>query len=136
MIKIISVSIGVLITGSVLLAEEVDISKLPPPSSKKDVTYAADIKPIFDNSCTKCHSGEKPKAHLDLTTLEGALKGAKHGKVIEPGDSTKSKLVINVAHLSDDQDDWMPPLKNKAHIGPLTAEQIGLIRAWIDQGAK
>ena len=30
----------------------------------------------------------------------------------------------------------MPPLKNKAGIGPLTAEQIGLLRAWIDQGAK
>jgi len=30
----------------------------------------------------------------------------------------------------------MPPLKNKAGIKPLTPEQIGLIRAWIDQGAK
>jgi len=30
----------------------------------------------------------------------------------------------------------MPPPKNKAHIQPLTAEQVGLIRAWIDQGAK
>jgi len=27
-------------------------------------------------------------------------------------------------------------LKNKAGIKPLTPEQIGLIRAWIDQGAK
>ena len=33
-------------------------------------------------------------------------------------------------------DAWMPPLHNKANIGPLTPEQIGLIRAWIDQGAK
>jgi hypothetical protein len=30
----------------------------------------------------------------------------------------------------------MPPAHNKANIGPLTPEQIGLIRAWIDQGAK
>jgi hypothetical protein len=30
----------------------------------------------------------------------------------------------------------MPPPKNKGNIPPLTPEQIGLIRAWIDQGAK
>jgi hypothetical protein len=30
----------------------------------------------------------------------------------------------------------MPPPRNKANIAPLTKEQIGLIRAWIDQGAK
>ena len=26
--------------------------------------------------------------------------------------------------------------KNKANLPPLTSDQIGLIRAWIDQGAK
>ena len=29
----------------------------------------------------------------------------------------------------------MPPKDNKAKIPPLTKEEIGLIRAWIDQGA-
>ena len=125
-----------MMTGAALFAaDKIDISKLPPPSSKQGVTYATDIKPIFDHSCTKCHSGKKPKARLNLSTLEGALKGAKHGKVIEPGNSTKSILILNVAHLGK-KDHWMPPPHNKAHIAPLTAEQIGLLRAWIDQGAK
>ena len=114
---------------------ESDASKLPPPSDRKDVTYARDIKPIFDESCVKCHSGEKPKAKLHLDSLEGALKGGVDGKVVEPGKSAKSTLVINVAHLGD-EDDWMPPPHNKAGIKPLTNDQIGLIRAWIDQGAK
>jgi mono/diheme cytochrome c family protein len=99
------------------------------------VTYATDIKPIFDQSCVKCHGGEKPKARLRLDGLEAALKGSKHGKMIQPGNSAGSKLVLNVAHLGD-EDDFMPPPKNKAKIPPLTSEQIGLIRAWIDQGAK
>jgi hypothetical protein len=30
----------------------------------------------------------------------------------------------------------MPPPRNRVNIGPLTKEQIGLLRAWIDQGAK
>jgi len=113
-----------------------DTVQLPPASTKTGVTYAADIKPVFDQSCVKCHSGDKPKAKLKLDSLENALKGSKDGKVITAGDSAKSPLVLNVAHLSKDKDQWMPPPHNKANIGPLTADQIGLIRAWIDQGAK
>jgi len=113
----------------------VDVSKLPPASDKKGVTYAGDIKAIFDNSCVKCHGAEKPKGKLRLDSLEGALKGGEDGKVIEPGNSANSVLVHNIAHIGD-EDDYMPPPNNKAHIPPLTKEQIGLVRAWIDQGAK
>jgi len=109
---------------------------LPPASTKQGVTYAADIKPIFVQSCVKCHSGDKPKARLKLDSLENALKGSKDGKVITPGDSAKSFLVKCVAQVTADHDSWMPPAHNKANIGPLTPDQIGLIRAWIDQGAK
>ena len=109
---------------------------LPPASDKKGVTYATDVKPIFDNSCTRCHGAEKPKARLNLTTLETAMKGGKDGVVIKPGNSAESLLILSVAHLTKDHDTWMPPEHNKANIGPLTAAQIGLLRAWIDQGAK
>ena len=114
---------------------KVDTSKLPPASDKKGVTYAGDIKAIFDKSCVKCHGAEKPKAKLRLDSLEGALKGGEDGKVIEPGKSAESVLVHNVARLGD-EDNWMPPPDNKAKIPPLNKEQVGLIRAWIDQGAK
>ncbi len=113
----------------------VDVSKLPPAATKAGVTYGGDIKPIFEKSCLKCHSAEKPKAKLRLDSLEATLKGSEHGKVIEPGNSAHSKLVINIAHLGD-EDEYMPPPDNKAKIPPLTTAQIGLIRAWIDQGAK
>lgn len=116
-------------------AKDVDVSKLPPASSQKDVTYAKDIKSIFDKSCIKCHGAEKPKAKLRLDSLAGALKGSADNKVIEPGNSAKSILVHNIARIGD-EDDWMPPKDNKAKIPALTAEQVGLIRAWIDQGAK
>jgi mono/diheme cytochrome c family protein len=113
----------------------VDTSKLPPASDQKGVTYAKDVKPIFDKSCVKCHGAEKPKAKLRLDSLEGTLKGGEDGKVVEPGNSAGSVLVHNIAHIGN-EDDYMPPPDNKAKIPPLTKEQIGLIRAWIDQGAK
>ena len=118
-----------------MFADDVDTSKLPPPSTKAGVTYASDIKPIFEASCVKCHNGPKAKAKLHLDSLEGVIKGGEDGKVIEPGNSTKSMVVLNVAHIGD-EDDFMPPPKNKLGIKALTPEQVGLIRAWIDQGAK
>ena len=127
--------IGLLAAALPALAQDVDLSKLPPAAAKTGVTYASDIKPIFEKSCVKCHSGEKAKAKLHLDTLEGALKGNKDGKVIAPGNSTKSPLMISVAWLGDEEE-WMPPKNNKANIARLSAEQVGLIRAWIDQGAK
>jgi len=140
--KLLIVCVGALFAVTVLSARaddkkkaSVDTSKLPPASDQKGVTYAKDIKPVFDKSCVKCHGAEKPKAKLRLDTLEGALKGSENGKVIEPGKSADSILVHNVAHIGN-EDDFMPPPDNKAKIPPLTKDQIGLIRAWIDQGAK
>ncbi|HVY70690.1 MAG TPA: c-type cytochrome domain-containing protein [Verrucomicrobiae bacterium] len=115
----------------VSFAADVDVSKLPPASAKTGVTYEADIKPIFEKSCFKCHGAEKQKGKLRLDSLEATMKGGEDGKVIEAGKSAKSGLVIAVARL--DADSAMPP-EDKGK--PLTAEQVGLIRAWIDQGAK
>ncbi|HEX4263787.1 MAG TPA: c-type cytochrome domain-containing protein [Verrucomicrobiae bacterium] len=126
--SIIGVSLAV-------FADDVDTSKLPPASTKTGVTYATDIKPIFDASCIKCHNGPKAKAKLQMDSLASVLKGGEDGKVVEPGNSAKSMLVLNVAHIGDDMD-FMPPPKNKLGFKKLTDEQIGLIRAWIDQGAK
>jgi mono/diheme cytochrome c family protein len=113
-----------------------DTSKLPPASTKADVTYATDIQPIFAKSCYPCHGPKtpKPKGKLRLDTLELTLKGGEDGAAVVPKDIAGSPLLGDVAHLGDD-DDYMPPLKKK-DIAPLTPEQVGLIRAWIEQGAK
>jgi hypothetical protein len=124
-----------LLTSSAADKKAVDVSKIPPASDKSGVTYAAEIKPIFEKSCIKCHGPEKQKGKLRLDSLAATLKGGEDGKVIEVGDSAKSMLVQNVAHVGD-EDMFMPPPDNKDKIQPLTKEQIGLIRAWIDQGAK
>lgn len=114
-----------------VMAEKVDTSKLPPASDKKDITFAKDIKPIFEKSCFKCHGEEKQKGELRLDSAEAALKGGENGPNIIKGKSAESTLVHAVARL--DEDAAMPP---DGKGDPLTKEQIGLIRAWIDQGAK
>jgi hypothetical protein len=141
--------------GSVMAAPLPDPSKLPPASKQEGVTFAKDIHPIFEETCVRCHGEQRPKAQLQLITLEGTLKGSKDGKVVVPGQSEKSKLVFAVAEINGKVS--MPPKPRGPRPGatangganppaapaaeahpwkPLTPEQVGLIRAWIDQGAK
>lgn len=110
---------------------KVDVSKLPPAAKKDGVTFAKDIKPIFEKSCVKCHGAEKQKGKLRLDSLEATLKGGEDGEILKKGKSAESDLVLSIARL--DEDSAMPP-EGKAD--PLTKEQVGLVRAWIDQGAK
>jgi hypothetical protein len=112
-------------------------SSLPPAAAKQGVTFATDIKPILDASCVDCHEGQRAKASLHLDTLEGVLAGSKGGKtkVVVPGNSATSKLVLAVVGTAG-RVPAMPPARNSAGNSPLTTDQVGLIRAWIDQGAK
>ena len=106
-------------------------AELPPPAQVK-VDFARDIQPIFERSCLSCHGPQRPKSGFRLDNRESALKGGDNGKAILPRDSTNSPLVIIVAGLHDTID-RMPP---KGKGDPLTPQEIGLIRAWIDQGAE
>ena len=110
---------------------DVDLTKLPPAAAKKDVTFAKHIKPLFEKACFKCHGEEKQKAKLRVDSIEAIKKGSENGEIIVVGKSEKSSLVHTVAGLVEDM--LMPP-EGKAD--PLTKEEIGLLRAWIDQGAK
>ena len=134
--KLILAALAAAFTVTVTMAATAAEATIPPASTQTGVTYDTDIKPIFQASCVKCHSGERPKARLHMDTLAGVLKGTKSGPIVKPGDSANSFIVKSIAHATDEQDEWMPPLHNKAGIKDLTPEQIGLIRAWIDQGAK
>ncbi len=120
-----------LATLASLSAADVDLKKIPPASSQTGVTYEKDIQPIFKKSCFKCHGEEKQKGKLRLDSLKAALKGGEDGEVIIAGKSEKSPLVHSVSGAVEDG--LMPP---DGKGDPLTKEQIGLIRAWIDQGAK
>jgi len=110
-------------------AAELDAAKLPPPATLK-IEFERDIRPIFQSACWRCHGPEKPKSHFRLDNRESALKGGDNGIDILPGNSAQSTLIHYVARLVEDME--MPP-PGKGEL--LTTEQIGLLRAWIDQGA-
>jgi len=120
---------------AVTFAAEPDISKLPPPAAKKDLTYAKDIKPILEKACLNCHGPEKPKSKYRVDSREAIIKGGDSEEAaIIPGKSEKSPLILYVADLVVDME--MPPTDKREKYPAWTKEQIALVRAWIDQGAK
>ena len=110
------------------VAEPVDITKLPPPVTRP-IDFVRDVRPIFEENCYSCHGPDKQKSGYRLDDKDGALTGGEgHAPNIVAGQSAASPLIHFVAGL--DEDMLMP---NKGD--PLTEEQVGILRAWIDQGA-
>ncbi len=126
--KLFLQSAAVLATAMAVSAvAAVDVSKLPPATSRK-VDFAADILPVLGKSCFQCHGEKKQESGLRLDSRETLLKGGDHGVVVVAGKSAGSLLIHLTAGLHPDIAQ-MPKKGDK-----LTAEQIGLLRAWIDQG--
>src|SRR6266568_3739179 len=120
-----------LVSGCLWLhAAEIDVSKLPPAATNQ-IDFDRDVRPIYQQSCIRCHGETKPKSHFRLTDRASALQGGDdNSDDIVPGNSAKSRLIHYVARVAEDID--MPPAGKG---DPLTDEQVGVLRAWIDQGA-
>ncbi|MCC7377129.1 MAG: DUF1549 domain-containing protein [Verrucomicrobiales bacterium] len=101
------------------------LAKLPPPASRP-VDFDKDIRPILEASCVKCHGRGKSKGGFQLDTRETFLRDGDSGPAVKLGDSAGSYLIHLVSGL--DEDDVMPQKGTR-----LTAEQVGLLRAWVDQ---
>ena len=86
---------------------KLDASKLPPDSTQTNLTFAKDIEPIFDASCTRCHGEDRSRGNLRLDNLDAVLKGGKAGQVVVAGSSDKSLLVLAISQL--DAATAMPP---------------------------
>ena len=96
-------------------------------TAKQTVSFTKEISPLLERSCTKCHGKGKAKGGFSLETREKLLAGGDSGDAVLIGKSAESYLVELISGI--DPDDIMPKKGSK-----LTPEQVGLIRAWIDQG--
>ncbi|MCH8044308.1 MAG: PSD1 domain-containing protein [Planctomycetes bacterium] len=102
--------------------------KLPAAVTRK-IDFAADVKPILQRSCIKCHANGKRKGGFNIDHIHTFLGGGDSGPAVVPGKSAESPLIELL--LSNDPDERMP-----AKGDPLTLEEIAILRAWIDQGVK
>jgi len=99
------------------------------------VSYRQDVYPLLQHNCLVCHSPPQGagylKTGLDLTGYESMMQGSVYGPVIKPGNSRHSILNMLVEGRADAS---MRMPRNRDH--PLTEQEIGILRLWVDQGAK
>src|SRR5262245_22278463 len=106
------------------LAVPVAADELPPAASKP-IDFARDVQPILAKHCYGCHGDKRQKAGLRLDQRPDAMLP----KIVTTGKGADSRLIQLVA--GTDPNLQMPPAGP-----PLSRDQVGVLRAWVDQGAK
>jgi ankyrin repeat protein len=99
----------------------------PLGAAENKVDFEKQVQPLLSQRCYGCHGPDVQQSGLRLDKRQNAMRGGDYGPVIIPGKSAESKLIRRV--VNGDGALQMPPT------GPLSAEEINLLRAWIDQGA-
>jgi hypothetical protein len=125
-VALIGLFLGATVLTQAALTPE-QIKALPPPAGRA-VDFAKDVQPILSDRCYSCHGPEKQKSDLRWDSKASVFKTGEHGPILIPGNSAGSRVIHLVGGLEPDT--LMPPKGER-----LSAAQIGLLRAWIDQGA-
>ena len=117
-----------LLTGIATLSAQSSGQKAPPKKPKPEaVNYYRDIQPILNANCLSCHQAAMAAGGRRVDAPENVLQGGASGPAVIPGKAQSSLLY---KRLTDTTDKRMPP------VGMVTEEQVALIRAWINLGAK
>jgi hypothetical protein len=106
-------------------------AKEMPKAAEGAIDYAKQVKPILAKHCYDCHGAEMQESGLRLHAKRSAMAGGDSGTAIKPGDAAASPLLARVAGIGDGA--RMPPEDSG---DALSAEEVGILRAWIEQGAK
>lgn len=101
------------------------------PLRAAEVDYLRDVKSLFAHKCTVCHGPLRQEAGLRLDAGHLIHRGSDDGAVIVAGKSIESRVIEKVS--AHDPGERMPP---EGEGTPLTADEVAVLRAWIDAGAK
>lgn len=111
------------------LAVAASVAVLVPKSNPKTAPAFKDIEPIFQANCVACHSGDRARGGIDLTSYETVMKGGDDGPIVKAGAPKHSVLVQALRGMPGVR--HMPPRS-----APLPEDKIASVEAWILAGAK
>lgn len=120
---------SLLITSAVLAQKPITIAEI-----KRDTTvdFEKEVLPIFKKHCIACHNSATKEGKLVLENPQTILKGGESGPAVQPKKSAESLLLQVAARTSEP---YMPPPDNKVNAKPLSSQELGILKLWIDQGA-
>jgi len=111
-------------SGPAAEVTQAEVEASPSAPASGGVSFAADVLPVFEDNCTRCHGDSRQNGGLRLDSYAALMAGGTDGAVVAPGNADGSLLVTLVTSGE------MP--KNAASLG---AEEIATIRQWIEAGA-
>lgn len=95
------------------------------------IEFNRDIRPIFNDTCFKCHGPAVRKGGFRLDQPADATKPAKSGATpVVPGKPQESEVVARI--FSTDSSEIMPPANSHKVLKPAEKD---LIKKWIAEGA-
>lgn len=134
MLRIPSITAMVLVATLTLCtstnAEPISVANV---DRAEPVDFAKEIVPILQKKCLACHSASERQGELALETPQMMLEGGDTGPALQVGKGAESLLLKLAAHQ---EEPFMPPPDNDVAAEPLTPQELGLLKLWIDQGAK
>ncbi|MCG8585230.1 MAG: hypothetical protein MI757_11005, partial [Pirellulales bacterium] len=117
-------------TWNIVQAAPIDIRTV---KHDGNVDFEKEILPLLRRNCIACHNSSDAEGDLVLETPQTILKGGGEGPAVVAGKSGDSLLLKLASHQDDP---IMPPDDNEVGAKNFTPEELGLIKLWIDQGAK
>jgi len=100
-----------------------------PLSAAGTPDFERDIRPLLSGRCYSCHGERKQESGLRLDRREAALAGGDHGPLLQPGQPESSTLIQAVSGRHAE----VARMPKKGD--PLTEDEIGRLRDWIQSGA-
>jgi len=116
-----------LLSGLAIVNAQQSGPKAPGKPKAEAVNYYRDIEPILKENCASCHQAAMAAGGLSVDAPENVLQGGASGPAVIPKKAQRSLLYTR---LTDTTAKRMPPA------GTLTEEQLAMIRACINLGAK
>ncbi len=94
-----------------------------------DLDYERDVAPILKKYCAGCHNPDDHEGKLSVESFDDLQKGGEHGAVVLAGDPATSRMIRFVSGTTEPK---MPPQDEPQ----LTTEQVAILKAWVEAGAK
>ena len=96
-----------------------------------EIDFVRDVQPILEHNCVSCHREDNDKGGVRLDNKKAAFDGE---DVIIPGNPEDSSLYWTTT-LPQDDELFMPPIKNEEKDYPLTKPEQKILFDWIKEGA-
>jgi WD40 repeat protein len=123
----------ILCAGAGMAADDAKPIPIAEIKHEGPVSFEQEILPVLTKNCLACHNATKAESSLVLETPASILKGGDSGPAVVASKSAES-LLLKVASHQDEP--LMPPADNNVGAKALSSDQLGLLKLWIDQGAK